>query len=111
PFVAYPDQLKDFFVTGQTYTNNLSIAASNDKLNFRLSYTNAEQTGIVQNTGLSRNTIGFNSGYAITPKLKVDANMNYVNTASDNRTSYGAKNDDAIMKIFLFMPRNVNVES
>lgn len=111
PFVAYPDQLKDFFVTGQTYTNNLSIASSNDKLNFRLSYTNAEQTGIVENTGLSRNTLGLNAGYNITRKLKVDVNMNYVNTASDNRTSYGAKNDDAIMKIFLYMPRNVNVES
>lgn len=111
PFVAYPDQLKDFFVTGQTYTNNLSIAASNDKLNFRLSYTNAEQTGIVENTGMSRNSLSLNSGYAITPKLKVDVNMNYVNTASDNRSSYGAKNEEAIMRIFLFMPRNVNVES
>lgn len=111
PFVAYPNQLKDFFVTGQTYTNNLSIASSNDKLNFRLSYTNAEQKGIVENTGLSRNTLGLNAGYNITQKLKVDVNMNYINTASDNRTSYGAKNDDAIMKIFLFMPRNTNIES
>jgi TonB-linked SusC/RagA family outer membrane protein len=111
PFVAYPDQLKDFFVTGQTYTNNLSIAHSNDKLNFRLSYTNLEQRGIVENTGLSRNTVGLNSGYAITPKLKVDVNMNYVNTGSDNRSSYGAKNEDAIMKIFLYMPRNTNIES
>jgi TonB-linked SusC/RagA family outer membrane protein len=111
PFVAQPNQLKDFFVTGQTYTNNLSIASSNDKLNFRLSYNNLEQKGIVENTGLSRNTLGFNSGYAITPKLKIDANLNYVNTASDNRSSYGAKNEDAIMRIFLFMPRNVSMES
>jgi len=111
PFVASPNQLKDFFVTGQTYTNNLSIASSNDKLHFRLSYTNLNQKGIVENTDLNRNTIGFNSGYAITPKLKVDANLNYVNTASDNRTSYGAKNEDAIMKIFLYMPRNVNMAS
>jgi len=111
PFVAYPDQLKDFFVTGQTYTNNLSLAGSNDKLNFRFSYTNTEQSGIVENTDLSRNSIGLNSGYAITPKLRVDVNMNYVNAASDNRASYGAKNEDAIMKIFLYMPRNVNVTS
>lgn len=111
PFVAYPNQLKDFFVTGQTYTNNLSVAGSNDKMNFRLSYTNLEQTGIVENTGLSRNTIGINAGYAIIPKLKLDVNMNYVNTASDNRTSYGAKNEEAIMKLFLYMPRNTNIES
>ncbi|WP_256002481.1 SusC/RagA family TonB-linked outer membrane protein [Pedobacter deserti] len=111
PFVAQPNQLKDFFVNGQTYTNNLSIAGSTDKLNFRLSYTNLEQTGIVENTDLSRNSLGLNSGYAITDKLKVDVNMNYVNNGSDNRASYGAKNDDAIMKIFLYMPRNLNVAS
>ena len=111
PFVAYPDQLKDFFVTGQTYTNNLSVAGSNEKLNFRFSYSNTSQTGIVENTDLTRNAIGINSGYAITPKLKVDVSMNYLNTNSDNRASYGAKNDDAIMKIFLYMPRNVNIES
>jgi TonB-linked SusC/RagA family outer membrane protein len=111
PFVAYPDQLKDFFVTGQTYTNNLSLEGSNDKLNFRLSYTNTEQTGIVENTGLSRNALSLNSGYAITPQLKVDVNMNYINTGSDNRSSYGAKNEESIMRIFLFMPRNVNIDN
>lgn len=111
PFVAYPNQLKDFFQTGTTFTNNLAIAGSNEKLNFRFSYTNTSQRGIVPNTDLKRNAIGLNTGYAITPKLKVDVNMNYVNSGSDNRASYGAKNDDAIMKIFLFMPRNVDVNS
>ncbi|WP_134090196.1 SusC/RagA family TonB-linked outer membrane protein [Olivibacter sp. XZL3] len=111
PFVAYPNQLKDFFETGKTFTNNLAIAGSNEQLNFRFSYTNTSQRGIVPNTDLTRNAIGLNAGYAITPKLKVDVNMNYVNSGSDNRASYGAKNDDAIMKIFLFMPRNVDVNS
>jgi TonB-linked SusC/RagA family outer membrane protein len=111
PFVAQPNQLKDFFVTGKTFTNNLSIANSNDKLNYRLSYTNLEQTGIVENTDLSRNSLSLNAGYALTPKLRVDVNMNYINTASDNRASSGAKNDDNIMRIFLYMPRNLNVNS
>ncbi|MCL4641045.1 MULTISPECIES: SusC/RagA family TonB-linked outer membrane protein [Olivibacter] len=111
PFIAYPNQLKDFFQTGQTFTNNLAIAGSNEKLNFRFSYTNTSQRGIVPNTDLSRNAVGLNAGYAITPKLKIDVNMNYVNSGSDNRASYGAKNEDAIMKIFLYMPRNVNINS
>ncbi len=110
PFVAQPDQLKDFFQTGHTNTNNVSIQGSDNKLNFRLSFTNSNQTGIVPNTDLQRNTIGLNAGYAILPELKVDANINYTNTASDNRASYGAKNNDAIMRIFMYMPRNVDVK-
>ncbi len=111
PFVAQPNQLKDFFQTGQTFTNSLAMQASNDKLNFRFSYTNLYQRGIVENTDLKRNAIALNAGYALNNKLRVDVNMNYINSGSDNRASYGAKNDDAIMKIFLYMPRNVNVAS
>ncbi|MBW8683003.1 SusC/RagA family TonB-linked outer membrane protein [Chitinophaga rhizophila] len=111
PFVAQPNQLKDFFQTGQTYTNNVALQGSNDKLNFRFSYSNLNQKGIVENTDMKRNAISLNSGYAIDKKLRVDVNFNYVNSGSDNRASYGAKNDDAIMRIFLFMPRNVSVNS
>lgn len=111
PFVAQPNQLKDFFQTGQTYTNNLSVQGSTDKLNFRLSYSNLNQKGIVENTDLKRNSISINAGYAMNPKLRVDVNMSYVNSGSDNRTSNGPKNEDAIMRIFLFMPRNLKVAS
>ena len=109
PFVAYPNQLKDFFETGHTITNNLSLAGSNDRHDFRVSYTNSTQKGIVPNTGMTRDAIGINAGYAIMPALKFSVNMNYVHSGSDNRTSYGAKNEDAIMRVFLYMPRNVDV--
>jgi TonB-linked SusC/RagA family outer membrane protein len=111
PFVAQPNQLKEFFQTGQTITNNIALQSSNDKLNFRLSYTNLYQKGIVENTNLKRNALSLNAGYMLDKKLRVDVNMNYVNAGSDNRASYGAKNEDAIMKIFLYMPRNVSIAS
>lgn len=111
PFVAHRNQLKDFFEVGKTFTNNISISNSNEKLNFRFTYTNTSQTGIVPNTDLHRNSIGLNTGYAIDPKLHIAVNMNYINTKSDNRASYGAKNDEGVMKIFLYMPRNVDIKS
>lgn len=111
PFIAQENQLEDFFVTGQSYTNNLGISGSNDKLNFRLSYTNTSQKGIVENTDLKRNALSLNSGYQIIPKLKLGVNLNYVNSGSNNRASYGAKNDEGIMKMFLYMPRNLDVAS
>ena len=110
PFVAYPDQLKDFFETGYTFTNNIAVEGSNEKLNFRFSYTHMSQQGIVPNTGLARNDAGLNAGYAIIPNLRIDAHVNYVHSGSDNRASYGAKNEDAIMKIFLYMPRNIDIK-
>lgn len=111
PFVAQRNQLQDFLETAKTYTNSLSISNSNDKLNYRFSYTNLSQTGMVPNTDLSRNSLGVNAGYQVIPKLRLDVAMNWVNSASDNRASYGAKNDESIMKIFLYMPRNLDISS
>lgn len=111
PFVAQPDQLKDFFQLGQNYTNTITISNSNNKLNYRFSYTNTYQVGIVPNTDLKKNAIGLNTGYQILPNLRVDVGINYLNTKSDNRTSGGAKNDDNIMRIFLYMPRNVSLDA
>jgi TonB-linked SusC/RagA family outer membrane protein len=110
PFVAYPNQLKDFFEVGSTSSTNVSVAGSNGKHDFRASYTYMTQSGIVPNTDLSRHSIGLNAGYALAPALKLTVNMNHVQSRSDNRASYGAKNEDAIMRVFLYMPRNVDVK-
>lgn len=111
PFIAHRNQLKDFLETSKTFTNSLSISNSNDKLNYRFSYTNLFQSGMAPNTDLSRNSLGVNAGYQIIPNLRLDVAMNWVNSGSDNRASYGAKNDESIMRMFLYMPRNLDVNS
>jgi len=86
--------LRDFYETGITLNNNVALTGANDKGNFRLSYTNLYQTGIVPNTDLKRNTIALNSDYKLTSKLSVKAGLNYILNDSDNRPniSYGTEN-------------------
>jgi hypothetical protein len=110
PFVAYPGQLEDFLEVGRGSATNVSVAGSNGKHDFRASYTYLTRSGIVPNTDLSRHSIGLNAGYALAPGLKLTVNMNHVQSRSDNRASHGAKNEDAIMRVFLYMPRNVDVK-
>src|SRR5690606_36601296 len=86
-------------------------SGSSEKLNYRFSDSNLNQTGMVPNTDMNRNSIGVNAGYQILPNLTFDVAVNWINTGSDNRASYGAKNDDGIMKIFLYMPSNFDMNS
>ena len=111
PFLPQGNQLKDFLQTGYNLTNSISLSNSNDKLNYRFTYTNNLQKGIVPNTDMKRNTIGLTAGYQIIPKVRADVTINYVHSESDNRASTGAKNPDNIMRIFLYMPRNVSLNS
>ncbi len=111
PFIAQPDNIKDFFQTGTAYTNNIAVSGSNEKSDFRVSFTSLNQTGIVPNTDLNRYTTAFNGGYNLTDKFSVRMNVNLLNNISSNRPnlSYGTEN---IMYLFnCWFPRNTNIES
>ena len=111
PFLNYNDNLKDFFETGITYSQNVALSGSNEFGDFRASYTYLNQTGMVPNTDLKRNTFSLSAGYELTDKLSVRVNGNYVASASDNRPnlSYGTEN---IMYLFnCWFPRSANIET
>jgi TonB-linked SusC/RagA family outer membrane protein len=90
-WLPYPDNVKEFYQTGRTLTNNFAISAGNDKGTFRASFTNLDQTGLVPNTDQKRNTIALNTSYKFTDKLTVNAAVNYIDINSKNRPviSYG----------------------
>jgi len=111
PWVAQPDNVKDFFETGVLQSHNFAVNGSNDKGDFRLSYTYLNQTGIVPNTDQARNTLAFSSNYKLSNKLTARAVVNYINSESGNRPnlSYGTEN---IMYLFnCWLGRNVNMNS
>src|SRR5690606_34562099 len=102
--------VKDFFELGQTLFNNVAVAGSNDKGNFRLSYTNLDQKGIVPNNDLQRNTIALNTSYNLTNKFKADLSLSYIKTESSNRPDQGYGRNTP-MYFMLWMTRQVNINS
>ena len=45
PFVAHPNNVRDFFKTGVTSNNSAALTGSSEKADYRLSYNNLHQTG------------------------------------------------------------------
>ena len=110
PWVSNPDNTKDFFNTGFTKTNSISISKAGDLGNIRFSYQNFDQEGVVPNTDLERNTFNLSAGLNLTDKVKVNANVNYVKSDSGNRPSlsYGT---ESIMYLFIWYGRQLNTNS
>ncbi|MCK5667233.1 MAG: TonB-dependent receptor plug domain-containing protein, partial [Thiotrichaceae bacterium] len=52
-----------FFQTGMKFTNNIAIDGGNDKATFRLSYTNVDETGLLPNSSITKNTVNFSGDY------------------------------------------------
>lgn len=84
PWRAYPDNVKDFYITGVTTMNGISVQKSGELGSFRTSYNNYRQTGIMPNTELNRHQFNTNSTVNISSKLSFNANLNYINSTSDN---------------------------
>ena len=109
-WVPYPDNVEEFYDVGNTFTNNIALTGSNDDGHFRLSYTNMNQTGIVPNTDLKRNSFALKAGYNLTDKFTVNATTNYIRTDSDNRPviSYG---NESVGYTWLWEGRQVRTDN
>ncbi len=89
---AQPDNVKDFFVTGQSSNTNVSLDGANVNSNFRLSLSNLNQKGTIVNSKLKRNTVSFNGGHMFNNKLSANVNANYVKTVGKGRPGTGYSN-------------------
>ncbi|AOM80708.1 SusC/RagA family TonB-linked outer membrane protein [Pedobacter steynii] len=106
-WVSHPDNAKDFYKTGATYTNNIAITGKNADGNYRLSYTNMSNKGIVPNTDLSRNTLNLAATYILHPKVKISTNVGYVNNKSDNRPSAYR---ESVTQMVYSMPSSMSIK-
>lgn len=70
--------------TGFQTTNNISVAATGDNYNLRLSLSNSYQKSIIPNMDLNIYNFNIYGSYNITKKLKVEGNINFNRQNSDN---------------------------
>lgn len=93
PFVAQPNNVRDFYRTGVTANTNAAFSKASDNYNFRVSYTNIERTGITPNSDQKRNNVGLNGELKLTKKLTVSANVNFSQINSNNvpQEGYGTQ--------------------
>ena len=82
---SHPDNWKNFFQTGFTTTNGVSITDAKDNLNYRLSYNNMLSSGVIPNSDLHRNSLSLNSTVKLLDNLSISSSINYANTGADNR--------------------------
>ncbi|WP_071145845.1 SusC/RagA family TonB-linked outer membrane protein [Bacteroides ihuae] len=110
PFVAHPDNVKDFFRTGVTYDNGISVAGSDEKHDFRLGVNNQTQKGTVPNTEIKKNNFTLNINYQLSKNIKIGATVNYIVTDAPNLPGGPSGGRAAgVMLQFLWFGRQVDI--
>lgn len=109
PFIAHPNNVRDFFQTGKAWNNGAAVAGSGENYNIRFSYNNLNQTGMIPNTDLGRNSFLLNTGYKITPDLTLNAFANYIRDDADNLPGAGGKRATSTMLQFTWFGRQIDI--
>ena len=109
PFIAYPNNVRDYFNTGYTFNNGIALAGSDEKYDFRFSYNNLKQTGVIPNSDQGKNSFLLNTTYRVTPKLSLHAIANYVRDDAANLPGSGGKRSTSTMLQFTWFGRQVDI--
>lgn len=74
------NNVEDFFRTGVTYDNALSLSGGNDRSTYRLSVSNQKNNGVVYNSDFRKTTLRLSADSKITDKLTSSATIAYINS-------------------------------
>jgi TonB-linked SusC/RagA family outer membrane protein len=73
----------EFFQTGATYNNSLSLSGGGASTSYFVSLSNQKQTGIVPNNTFGKTTFKLSGESKLTNKLTSSASMTYMNNSGD----------------------------
>ncbi len=73
----------DFFQTGVTFNNSLSMSGGNDKASFYLSASDLSDKGVVPNNKIRRNTFKISGQAKLSDKFTISGSANYMINGGD----------------------------
>lgn len=93
---AFPDNVRDFYNTGITAINSVSIADGDENGDYRLGYTYLDQTGTIPNSSFNRHNLSFNVGRQLSRRFSSRVTANYVRSSSFGRPSQGSNSPNIL---------------
>lgn len=104
-----PNSYKDFYSTGTSLANSVSLTAGSEKVQTYFSYTNTTAKGIVSNNKLSRHNFNLRLSSQFTSKLSFDGKVTYLSEKIDNRQQTGEAFAN-LQRHILRLPRSISLD-
>lgn len=104
----YKNNRKDFWRTGITTNNNVTLQGGDKSGSIRTSIGHQLNEWVMPNTGFERITASINANYKISKNIEVGSTLNYNNRSSDNLPGTGY-NNGSIAYFMIFQNPNVDL--
>ena len=110
PYAANPDNVMDFFNSGMSLANNISVTSGSEKMSTYFGYTNDIRTGIVPGNELERHNINLKiDNNMLDGKLKLSSRVNYIKSTIDNQLAQWESFDNPLRHAYR-LPRNIRTQ-
>ncbi len=109
PWIAHPDNVKDFFNTGHTSSTNIAATGGTDRANARLSVGSDNTLGIVPNNFFQKTSGLLSGNLQVTDKFSTSGTLQYVRNSARNRPGTGYT--VGIMESMIWFGRQVDMNA
>lgn len=110
PWVSHPNNVRDFFRTGFSTNNGISIQKSDDNYQFRVGYDFEKEQSIVPGSETHKSNITLNTDYNLTKSITVGATANYIVYTAPSIPGQSGRNNMTMLQ-FLWSGRQVDMNS
>ena len=107
PWVAHPNNVRDFFDTGLTSNTNVQFSAGNERSDALISASHLNQQGMYPGMELRRTTVAVNGGTSLSSRIRANASVQYINSDGNNRPGVGYEGDNPMLQ-FVWFGRQVD---
>lgn len=103
------NNIKNFFRTGLLSTNSVSASIGSDKGSFRVAASHIYQKGVVPNTGVNNSSFNIGGTYVLTPRLTMDAKINFNKEYSNNYPTIGYGPPNLLYNLLLWIGPDIDI--
>jgi TonB-linked SusC/RagA family outer membrane protein len=107
PWVAHPNNVKNFWNTGNTITSNIAISRNAATNNFRLSLGRTNMSGMYPGNTNTRTDVALTGGAQLSDHWSTDAAIDYINDGMHNWPAQAYEETDP-MQGFIWFGRQVD---
>lgn len=106
---VYPNNVKDFFQTGISYINNVSLSGGSEKTDFRVGISSYNQKGTIPGADYNRYNFSINAGTDLYHGLSARITSQYILSNSEGAPAQGANDPNILMSKIYTLPRTIDV--
>jgi TonB-linked SusC/RagA family outer membrane protein len=110
PYSAVKDNMKNFYQTGTTFTNSVSMTGGSDKSTYFFTMSDLDNKSFIPNSTLRRDNLSLNTTFTPIDKLSINVGIRYIRERVKNRPKVSDSPGNANYSVFM-LPTNFDVRT